>query len=367
MGRLRHFGLVLALVATGAWAQGSAQDELEKQLREMVGNPPTKILINFTGLDEPQFKVVDASFALDGTSLPGVLPDKLNGEGVHLIWHGDVKPGSHKVEAKVTITDVSGALFSYEAGYKWNPTLSVGFKSDPGIEVQINVTPKVNRDEKDIKKRISLSGPAALKMLARLEDGELPPPPKPNLPVKEVPDAGQPPLTPAEKAKLAAEEKKRLKEEAAAAAAAKVAEKKAAALAAAEEKKRQRDEALAAAAEKKSAAAAAAAEKKAAALAEAEERKRIAAGGAPRVVEPVAAEVPDAGATPVVAEAPVDAGAPVVAVVEPPRPQVTPAEPPKPASDEGGPPLPLLIGGGIAVLGLIIFLIARRKSNQPPY
>ena len=348
--------LAMLLLSTAAFAQ-NAQDELERQLKEMVGTPPTKIRVAFVGLDEPQYRVEEAVFYLDGTQLPKVSAGTLNPEGEHIIWHGDVKPGQHRVTAKVTIADVASFMLSKEAGFKWPVELNVGFKSDPGIEVQINVTPKINRVAPDTKNRISLTGPATLKMLAKLEDGSMPPSPKANLGRGEEVDAGvavasaDQALTPAERAKQ--------KREAAAAAAAEkkrlAAEARAAAVEAAADKKRLAVEARAAAA------AAAAEKKRAAAEALAAKKSGTAVptnGGGEQVA--VVPTVVDAGPE-LVAEAVIDAGEPfdagvAVAVVKPVAPTPVVAE-------EGGLPWPIIIGGGIAALGLIIFLVARRKKS----
>src|SRR3954468_14128553 len=140
------------LAATGAAAQ-SAQDELERQLKEMVGKPPTKLLIEYEGLDQPNYKLVEVSFELDGSSLPVSDLEKLNAEGKHLIFHGDVKPGKHTLDTTVVLTDVSGALFSYEAGYKWKVKKTVAFQLQPGLEVQVLIIPELDSAEKDVKKK----------------------------------------------------------------------------------------------------------------------------------------------------------------------------------------------------------------------
>lgn len=384
----RATAVLLVLAGASALAQSSAHDELERQLRELVGNPPTKIRIEFVGLDEPPYKIEEASFALDGVELPKVDPASLNPEGNHLIWHGDVKPGPHRVTAKVVVTDTASFVMSNEAGFKWPVELSVGFKSDPGIEVQVAVTPKVDRKAQDSKKRVTLTGPATLKMLAKLEDGALPPPPKPNLPPP-PPDAGVP-LTAAEKAKLAkqeaAEEARRKREEVAAARAEKARaleeaksyaaeQRRAAAQAKAEAAQAKRE---AAADAKRAAAAASAARREDARAANEARTTPLAAAPTTAVAarepraeaQPAGDSVPatdapatDAGtAAEFVPEAEThDAGAPAVAARE------APPQQPAPESSSGL-PLPVILGGVAALVGLIIFFVARRRSTPtlPP-
>jgi hypothetical protein len=417
--------LLIAAVLTLAFrarAQ-SAQDELERQLREMVGKPPTKLLVEYEGLDQPNYKLAEISFELDGSSLPTPALTKLDGEGKHLIFHGDIKPGKHTLVTTVVLTDVAGVLFSYEAGYKWKVTNTRSFEQQPGLEVQVLVTPELNPSEKDAKKKFVLKSTATPHMLAKLEDGTMPEAPKPNLQVpKEEPDAGAAvvaQLSPAEKAKIlkeqqaeearlkkqqAMEDAKRKKEEAAAAKAAAIEEKKrkaqeaaearAAAAedrkrkaqeaaeakkAAAEEKKRQREEALAAkkAAEedrkrqKEEALASANAAKQPAVpkeptqVAAADPTNRAGPGAEPGMN--VAAQPSEAALAqnPAEPSAVADAG-PAIAAADTPKP-AQPAQPTKPAEPEGGGlPWPILIGAGVALLGIVVF-IATRKKEQPPY
>ncbi|MBK7859492.1 MAG: hypothetical protein IPJ65_12885 [Archangiaceae bacterium] len=385
-----RFAIAAAVgLAFSALAQ-TAQDELERQLKEMVGKPPTKLKVEFEGLDQPNYKLVELSFDLDGSALPVSNLEQLNGEGKHLIFHGDIKPGRHTLESTAVLTDVSGALFSYEAGFKWKVKNTRSFELQPGLEVEVVLSPELTPGEKDPKKKFALKSTAVPKMLAKLEDGTMPDSPKPNLPppLKEEVDAGQPAvaeLTPAQKAKNAADEAKRKKQEAADEAKRKKDEAAAARAAAAEEKKRKREEALAAkktAAEdaKRQKAEAAAAKKAAADEAKRQKAEAAAAKTGTAPSEAVAAKEPGAAKaapetpqpsevvaappTSDVAAATADAGAPAVAAAEPPKPAApTPQSPEKPAEASSGLPLPVLIGVGVALLGVIIFFATRKKSS----
>jgi hypothetical protein len=358
---------VLGLAST-AFAQG-AQDELERQLKEMVGKPPTRLHVEYEGLDQPNYKLVDISFTLDGQALPTPSVDKLN-EGKTTIWNGDIKPGSHRLETSAVLTDVSGVLFSYEAGYKWKVKNTRTFDQQPGLEVHVLVTPELNPSEKDPQKKFALRSTADVKMLAKLEDGTMPDVPKPNLKGAETPDAGTTTvaeLSPAEKARQAAEEraaakkaaeeeKKRQREEALAA-------KKAAA----EEKKRQREEALAA---KKAAAEEAKRQREealAAKKAAAEDARRQKAGQGERVA--AAEKPPEKAPEPEAAKAPeaVDAGAPAVAAAEPPKPVQAPQAAPAPVVEDKTSMVPIIVGVAVALLGIVVFLATRRKKQPPQY
>jgi hypothetical protein len=366
-------------LASAAFAQ-NASDELERELKDMVGKPPTKLNVEYEGLDQPNYKLVEINFTLDGQALPTPSVDKLN-EGKTTIWHGDIKPGSHRLETNAVLTDVAGALFSYEAGYKWKVKNTRTFDQQPGLEVHVVVTPELNPGEKDPAKKFALRSTAEVKMLAKLEDGTMPDVPKPNLKGNETPDAGTTTiveLSPAEKAKQAAdekaaakkaaeEEKKRQREEALAAKKAAAEEKKrqreealAAKKAAEEEKKRQREEALAA---KKAAAEDAKRQREEAAAA-----KKAGQGGekvATGEKAPEAAPAPE----PEAAKAPevVDAG-PAVAAAEPPKPpQPLPSPAPAPVVEDKSSMVPIIVGVAVALLGIVIFFATRRKKQPPQY
>ena len=45
-------------------------ESFERQLKSLVGTPPTKIRIDYVGLDEPNYVLLEASFELDGVRLP---------------------------------------------------------------------------------------------------------------------------------------------------------------------------------------------------------------------------------------------------------------------------------------------------------
>lgn len=387
--------LLLPAVAFAEDAKAkAAREELEKQLTQMMGKVPTRVRVDFVGLDDPNYKLEEASFELDGRSLGSPPLSQLMDEGPHLVWEGDAAAGKHVVRVRLVFANGTSVLLSDEGGYKWKVGGEVSFDLHAGIEVRVAVTPKRDSDQKDVAKRFRLSLPAQPVMLAKLDDGKMPDaPPKPII-APEVVDAGVvavAALSPADEKKKAAEaaaEAKRLAAE----------EKKAKAAVLAEEKKAKAAAALEAkklAAEEKKAKAAAALEmkklaaeekkRKAAEAAEAkrleaEEKKRLAleAAEAKKNPKPPVAEVAvvDAGAPIAVAEAVVDAGAPepepivdagVAVAVAPPVVDAGVAAGPvakAPADDEGGIPwIPVLAVAGVAIVLMVI--VARRRA-QPP-
>lgn len=370
-------GLGLLLVAATALAQNDREakvrEELEQQLKALVGTPPTKIMVEFVGLDQPIYKLTDASFVLDGQRLPVGDLAKLDAEGAHLVFHGDVKPGQHQLETELHYENQASQVVSTEGGFKWKLASTVSFANQAGLEVQVKVTPTLDLSAADVKGKLKLSSPTSVRMLAKLDDGTLPPPiPRPAV---EPPDAGvavaavEKPKTKAELAAEAAAAKKQAREEALAAQKAALEEKKRAAAEAAEAR---RLKAAAAAESKRMAqedAARKAQEARAARLAAAEGKKPPAPVEPPaKPAEPPPVEKPaepvavvDAGPPePPAPPAEPDAGTPVVAAAEP--PPVSPA--PAPAASETSPWLCVGIGGLIAVLALAWF-ISQRRSKPP--
>src|SRR5688572_7886423 len=135
----------LLCVAFAVYAQSgstrAAREELERQLRDMVGKPPTRVKVTFNGLDEPGYLIEEVAITLDGMPLIAPAPGILSREGEHLIWEGDYKPGDHRLEAKVTIVDVSNTMVSSTAGLKWKPGVSRIFNLQPGLEVAVVLSP----------------------------------------------------------------------------------------------------------------------------------------------------------------------------------------------------------------------------------
>lgn len=336
--------------------QRQAREDLERQLKMMVGTPPTKIRVTFLGLDEPNIKVVEASFELDGASLPSPSLSKLGGEGELPIFVGDIEPGEHVLVSKLVLENMASPVLVAEGGMKWPLQLKVKFNALPGIEVAYQIKPSQNPQASDAKQRFTMTAPHTLRMLAKLDDGSIPEPMKRTVAVAETPVAvaaagdTQSPKTKAAQAEAeAAAEKKQAAQEA-----------KEAKAQAARDAKEAKEAKRRAAEEAKEAKRRAAKEKALPRLPAVE-----APEPAPTTVTPTpkptpmtlslmlpVAELVDAGA---VAEV-VDAGTPPVI-----KPVLPPVEA-RPA-EEKGLPLPLIVGGAVVLLGVIVLLASRRKKN----
>lgn len=366
---------LVALIAVAAGlaraeepAQRQAREELERQLQDMVGSNPARLRVDFAALDDPNYRLEEAAFELDGKGLLTPLAGALEPEGTHQVYFADVKPGRHTLGVKLVYANSASPVVSDEGGYKWNLGGTLAWNFQAGIEVHVTLSAARDAAAKAIKDRLKLTSAAAPVMFARLDDGKMP-----EVPKKLEFDAGvlvaEAKKTPQE---LAEEEKQRKAEEAAEAKRAAAEERKRKAeeaaearRAAAEEKKRAAADAAdarkAAAEEKKRKAQEAAEAKKAAA----EEKRRAEAEVAAAKLRPAEKAAPDAGAAVAVAAAePADAGTPAEPVAEVTReaPDAGPAAVAA-APAAGGLPWILIAAGALVVIAILLFAIARRRSN----
>ena len=176
--RLFLVGAVLTAAVSRAEDERArrVREELEGQLHQMVGSPQTRVRVDFAALEEPNFTLEAASFALDGKPLFVPPVSQLSKDGTHLVWSGDVKPGKHTVRALVVYANATSVVVSEEGGHRWKVSGDVGFEVNAGIEVQVQIVPSRDGSQRDISKRLRLSLPAKPVMLARLDDGKMPEP-----------------------------------------------------------------------------------------------------------------------------------------------------------------------------------------------
>ena len=397
--------LLLLFVSATAAAEDAnakaAREELERQLSLMVGKQPTKVRLDFIGLEDPNYKIEEASFDIDGRRLRSPPLGQLSSEGTHLIWNGDVTPGKHTVKVRVVFYNNASVVLSDEGGYKWRVGGDVTFEVNSGIEVRVQVKPTRDDKQTEVAKRFKLALPAQPVMIATLDDGKMPD--AMVKPVIGVVDAGVEGLTPEQLAEVAAQEKlqkaaragetKRLADEARKQKAAEALDAKRAAVEAKKQKAAEALEARAAAAASKREGAAAALEakkqkaaealeakraeaevKKQAALDAAEEKKRLArvaldAKNSPPV--PAVEPAPDAGAVAIAepfdagSPEPFDAGAPVEVVAAPVDAGALAPVAAAPAAQEGGPPW-LIIAGAGALAALVFLMVVARRRARPP-
>ncbi len=175
-------GLValLMVMSVSAWAEDAqaraAREEIDRQLRQMVGKQPTRVRIDFVGLDDLNYPLEEARFELDGRPLSSPSLSQLSAEGMHLVWNDEVNPGKHMVGVHLVFANGTSVVLSDEGGHKWKVTGEVSFELQSGIEVQVEVRPRRDPGQLDVAKRFKLALPARPVMVARLDDGKMPEP-----------------------------------------------------------------------------------------------------------------------------------------------------------------------------------------------
>lgn len=397
--------LVVLAMSSAAFAEDDAQrrarEELEKQLTQMVGTAPSRVRIEFQGIDDPNFRVEEFELSVDGKAIKSPTPAAISAwiqDGPMAMGVIDVTPGRHKVNARVTYHNTASAMVSDEGDHRWKVAGDVGFDVNAGIEVKVIITAVRDAKQADMSKRIKLTFPSQPSMISKLDDGTMPEPSKLRpTPIDAGPTKEQVAAATktaevdaaAEAKRLAAEEKKRKADEAAAEKQRKAEEARLAKAQSAEEQKRKAQEAKlakAAAAEEKKrtieeaklAKVQAAEEKKRKAeeaklaiVQAAEEKKRLAEEARLAALKPgvpVEPAVVDAGAAVAEVPAEVDAGAVAVAVavaeVKPIDAGVAVVVKAPAAAEEEGTPW-LLIGGGILVALVALVFVLRRSGRVP--
>lgn len=156
---------------------GRARQEIDQQLKEMVKPSPASVEIVFDGIDSTRYQLLDASFQLDGESLPKKVPTGKSA-GPTVLFAGDLQPGSHTVTARLVYEQAAAAgMFNYGSGTKFKVPGKFIFTAQRGLLVRVHTRVEVD-DGAELQKRLQLAGNVDVDLRAKLEDGILPPPPE---------------------------------------------------------------------------------------------------------------------------------------------------------------------------------------------
>ncbi len=177
-------------VAVAAWplavraeddSTRQAREEIDRDLKKLVDIPPPRVELVFNGLDEPNMKLVEAEFTLDGATVkvPGL--GELDSAGPHTLFTGQVSHGKHTLASKLVYTDKSSVVMSDIGGYRWKIGNEFTFPAQRGLSVRIVTTPELVPGAKEIKDRMKVTSAANAQIVARMEDGKMPPAPVANL------------------------------------------------------------------------------------------------------------------------------------------------------------------------------------------
>ena len=174
---LGRFALFLISVVGPALAAEDptvhAREELEREMREMVQLPAASVEVVFDGIDSTRYKLLEASFALDDRSL-AVPP------GAKILYAGELPPGKHTLSATFlyeTPAPSSGSV-------KYRVPGKFIFTAQRGIFMRVRAQIEVD-DGAEPSKRLQLVGKAEADLRAKLEDGLLPPPRRPEPPLED--------------------------------------------------------------------------------------------------------------------------------------------------------------------------------------
>lgn len=193
---MRRVWLVIAL-STLAFAEDAktkaAREELERELAGLTAPAPTRVRIEYVEVSDANFTLLEADFVLDGHPLKTPGPKALEAAATPkaLAWEGNVDPGQHSVVVRLKFRNTANPVLTEAGGHEWVLNGTRSFEQQAGLGVRVEVKPEVAPRASRLEQRLVLSLPATPVMLAKLDDGPLPPPPPP--PRIEVPvDAGAP-------------------------------------------------------------------------------------------------------------------------------------------------------------------------------
>ena len=150
-----------------------AREELEREMREMVQLPAASVEVVFDGIDSTRYKLLEASFALDDQSLPVAA-------GAKVLYAGDLPPGKHTLSATLLYEAPAPSYGSV----KYRVPGKFIFTAQRGIFMRVHARIEVD-DGAEPSKRLQLIGNAETNLRAKLEDGVLPPPPRPEPPLED--------------------------------------------------------------------------------------------------------------------------------------------------------------------------------------
>ncbi|MHB8879475.1 MAG: hypothetical protein ACYC8T_37760, partial [Myxococcaceae bacterium] len=179
-------GLLLAgaLFASGG-AAGAVDDErtqgvreeLDRDLNALVTIPAPRVEVVFRAIDEPNVALVEAEFTLDGKELDAPSVAELGKAGDHTLFSGQVGHGQHTLVSRLVYADKSSIVLSDQGGHRWKVGSDFSFPAQRGLEVRVLTVADVVASAKELKDRLKVSTTATPKIVARLEDGTMPPSP----------------------------------------------------------------------------------------------------------------------------------------------------------------------------------------------
>ncbi len=188
MRRVLLMGLLVLLPALGARAEDEkarrAREELERDVNALVDIPAPRVELQFAGPAGEGYTLSEATFTLDDAELVTPSPGDLAQQNGRPIFQGDVVPGTRALNISLLYTQ-GGGLFSYMNGFKYKLKAKFTFLVQRGLLVRVKVRVTEDAAAQDPAKRLKLGVSAGAEMIAKLEDGRMPPAPKPTIALTE--------------------------------------------------------------------------------------------------------------------------------------------------------------------------------------
>jgi hypothetical protein len=175
--------------ATGAAQddKAAAQAEIERQLRASTAEtPPPSIEVNFVPIDQGGYRLEELRVSVDGNPVTAPKVETLSTK--QKLFGGEVKEGRHEVVVGFVYAAAAGP-FSYMTGYKFRLAPHMTIIAKRGLLTSVDVGAHVDNNVDDWKLRVKPSLKEHTTMLAKLDDGDLPPPPVHVEPKWEAPPA----------------------------------------------------------------------------------------------------------------------------------------------------------------------------------
>jgi hypothetical protein len=190
-------------------APEQARDEVERELQRLASTPPPRLEIDLLPVDRSGYVMEAGKFELDGKPLP-MPADFLDGKGAKRIWSGQVGAGRHELTVSLVCASSSGGLFSYASAYKARLTSKVYFQAAQGLGTILKIQAHVNEQSDQAEQRVKLEIERQERMLAKLDDGSMPAPPRrtepPSVSSPQAAEAQKPPEAPVKKDEVAERE-----------------------------------------------------------------------------------------------------------------------------------------------------------------
>ncbi len=173
MGTIALAALTAAVAAASPGPRDPALD-LEAELRRIAPVPPPALEVRFTSLNGPEYALEDLSLELDGQAQS--VPTAAQILAGAPVFAGSVAPGRHQLTARVTLVARFGSA-SYRTGYRFKLGKRIAFQAQKGLLHQVEL--KAQRQSSLAwEQSLDLAVSRSERMIAALESGDLPSPPR---------------------------------------------------------------------------------------------------------------------------------------------------------------------------------------------